>query len=236
MSGIEMRDYLNRVGSPLNQPVIEEGILDSIKKWIAGLASPIKARGNQYSKALEQKLRSKYGASVPKQVQSSNKEWPWSKLTYADLYQFASSQEFTDEEIDRALRNPIVANNMKALLRAAPAGGNQPMLPLKASSISTNKTIISTIMDKQTKQYLSKAIALAVIDGLAYIAQSKSDKKQDQPEKPESTDNKPELPATSGNAPAPGSQPSSPSPQQDLAATISAIKQGLAQMKSTGAP
>jgi len=231
MTGTDLRQFMNIVHeTPL---IIDEGVIDSIRKWISGLASPIRARGNKLSASLQSALKQRYGASVPAQVQSSNKEWPWSKMTYADLYKFAINNEFTDDDIDRALKNPIVTNNLNALLKAMPTGTNKPSLPLKAANIKSNLSVVSTMIDKQTQQYLSKAIALAVIDGLAYIQQEKVDKTEpNTPEKSQQTGKTPEPEQKAQTTPSIGS--AGINKQQELAATIAAIKQGLEKMQSAG--
>ena len=171
MSADEIRRYLDVVTDETAQ--INEGILDSIKNWIAGLGSPVKKRGNEMVLALAGQLKSRYGATVPKQTQSSNKDWMWSKLSYKNLYDFAKKNGFEDGDIDRALKNPIVTNNLKQLFKTLPTDAEKPFLPLKSSVIKTNPGLVSTTVDKQTKQYLSKAIAAAIIDGLAYIEDGK---------------------------------------------------------------
>lgn len=171
MSADEMRRYLDVVTDETAQ--INEGILDSIKNWIAGLGGPVKKRGNEMLVALTAQLKSRYGATVPAQTQKSNKDWMWSKLSYKNLYDFAIKSGFQDADIDRALINPIVTNNLKQLYRTLPADAEKPTLPLKSSVIKTNPGLVSTTVDKQTKQYLSKAVAAAIIDGLAYIEDEK---------------------------------------------------------------
>jgi hypothetical protein len=167
-----MRNYLNLVEDRYS--IIHEGIFDSIKNWIAGLGSPVKRRGQELINQLAAKLKTKYAATVPQQTQQSNKDWMWSKLSYKNLYDFVKSSGFSDEEIDRALQNPIVTNNLKQLFRTLPADVNKPVLPLKGAAIKNNTGFVSTTVDRQTKQYLSKAIATAIIDGLSYIEQSKA--------------------------------------------------------------
>jgi hypothetical protein len=221
------------VVAPANIRPLDEGIVDSIKNWIRGLSDPVKRRGMELTKSLQTQLTNKYGASVPAQVKSSNKSWMWSKLSYRDLYRFGSLvMKMDDAEIDRAMRNPIVNNNLKQLMRAQPTGTDSPALPLKSSTIQNNSNPISTTIDKQTKEYLSKAIAAAVIDGLAYIEQEKADKAE-KPEQPSATGTaaKPEpeaAPAPAGTAPAAATTPTTP---DDIKSAILAIKQGLASMK-----
>lgn len=113
-----MRHYMNVV-APANIRPLDEGIVDSIKNWIRGLSDPVKRRGMELTKSLQTQLTNKYGASVPAQVKSSNKSWMWSKLSYRDLYRFGSLvMKMDDAEIDRAMRNPIVNNNLKQIGRA----------------------------------------------------------------------------------------------------------------------
>jgi hypothetical protein len=230
----ELRQYIDLVSTTTQS--IDEGVIDSIRKWVAGLASPIRYRGNQLSKTLEQMLVRKYGSSVPQQVQKTNKSWPWGKLTYADLYKFAVSNDFTDDDLDRALKNPIVTNNLKQLIRSLPSDVDAPVLPLKSANIKSNTNIISSTIDKASQQFLSKAIALAVIDGLAYIAQDRADKAADEKKSAEPAKDQADTraavpePETAGSTPTPNPA----SGTEDIAATINAIKQGLARMKGAG--
>lgn len=222
-----MRHYMNAVVRADNVP-LDEGVIDSIKNWVRGLSDPVKRRGLELTKVLQTQLTNKYGATVPAQVKSSNKSWMWSKLSYRDLYRFGSKiMNMSDDEIDRALKNPIVNNNLKQLMRSHPAGTDAPALPLKSSSIMNNSNPISTTIDKQTKEYLSKAIAVAVIDGMAYIEQEKADAEK-KPETPPETGS-PARPETSEPAaPVAASTPTTP---DDIKSAILAIKQGLAAMK-----
>jgi len=176
----EMRHYLNIVED--KNSIIHEGILDSIKKWVSGLGGPVKQRGQELINDLAAQLKSKYGAAVPKQTQQANRDWMWGKLTYKNLYDFLKKNQFEDADIDTALRNSIVSNNLKQLFRTLPADVEKPTLPLKGATIRNNTNFISAAVDSQSKQYLSKAIALAVIDGLSYIDQDK--KSQEKPTAP----------------------------------------------------
>lgn len=223
-----MRHYMNAVSRTDAVP-LDEGIVDSIRNWVRGLSDPVKRRGLELTKTLQSQLTNKYGATVPAQVKSANKSWMWSKLSYRDLYRFGSQvMKMSDDEIDRALKNPIVNNNLKQLMRAQPPGTDAPTLPLKSSSIMNNSNPISTTIDKQTKEYLSKAVAIAVIDGMAYIEQEKADK-EEKPEQPSATGTsvKPETGEPTPSALA----ADTPATPDDIKSAILAIKQGLAAMK-----
>lgn len=233
MSNNQMREYINAVSFPA-RTVIDEGIVSNIKNWIKGLSDPVRLKGQQMASALEKVLTNRYAAKVPDQVKKANKSWAWSRLTYKDLYLFASQQmKMTDEEIDRALKNPIVNNNLKQLVRAMPAGAKPPALPLKSSTIQNNSSVISSTIDKQNKEFLSKAIAVAVIDGLAYIDQEKADagkpSADQEPAPARPSGGEPATAASTGtSAPAAKELPTTP---EDMKTAIDAIRSGLAKMK-----
>jgi hypothetical protein len=224
-----MRHYMNAV-TRIDKVPLDEGFIDSIRNWVKGLSDPVKHRGLELTKTLQSQLTNKYGATVPAQVKSANKSWMWGKLSYRDLYRFGSQvMKMSDDEIDRALKNPIVNNNLKQLMRTQPAGTDSPTLPLKSSSIMNNSNPISTTIDKQTKEYLSKAIAVAVIDGMAYIEQEKADK-EEKPEQTPATGTS-AKPETGEPTPAAPAAPDTPTTSDDIKSAILAIKQGLAAMK-----
>ncbi len=226
MTENQMRHYIDAIKRP-PLPQLDEGVIDSIKNWIKGLSDPVKRRGAELMKNLEAQLKNKYGAKVPDQVKKSNKNWVWSKLTYRDLYRYAAQAiGMDDADIDRALKNPIVNNNLKQVIKALPAGIDAPQLPLRSATMQNNTNIISPTIDKTTKEYVSKAIAAAIIDGLAYIEQEKDDK------------GKPAALAPSAGSQVSGDQPDSggssggmPSSPDDIKAAIQAIRQGLAKVK-----
>jgi len=234
MTEYVMRHYIDAVNEP---PVsLDEGILDSIKKWITGLSSPVKSRGQELVKNLEAKLKTAYAPKVPDDVQKANAGWMWSKLTYMSLYKFAIQNGFDDADIDRAFKNPIVNNNLKQLIRSMPADADKPILPLKSANIKTNTSFISTTIDKQTRQYLSKAIAVAVLDGLAYIEQSKKDNAPASETPPATGAGTPPAgtPPAGGTAPAAPAAPRGISTDpEELKSAIEKIKAGLEKMGGT---
>ena len=223
-----MRHYIDAISSP---PILDEGIIDSIRQWIQGLNEPVKVRGQALTKGLEGQLVSKYGSEVPQQVKSSNKTWMWSRLTYQNLYKFATQVEhFTDIELDRALKNPIVTNNLKQLFQNAPNdkdGASRMALPLTSAIIKNNSNFISTIVDPQSKQYLSKAIAVAVLDGLAYIEQGKKDNTSPQDQAPDQAGKQSAVEPEATTQAGPEAELST----DDLRSAIQSIKQGLARIK-----
>jgi hypothetical protein len=229
MSTDEMRHYLDLVGDRYS--IIHEGILDSIKNWVQSLGNPVKQRGQELTAQLASQLRSKYSATVPQQTQKSNKDWMWAKLSYKNLYDFAKHSGFTDNDIDRALKNPIVTNNLKQLFRTLPADTVKPTLPLSGATIKNNTGFISATIDKQTRQYLSKAIATAVIDGLSYIEQSAAADNEKQPQSQTPTPTAATKTAEPEKSPTTGSGPSE-NPEQikqavDKIKTYLASKEGV---------
>lgn len=225
-----MRHYMNAVIRADNV-ALDEGVVDSIKNWIRGLSDPVKRRGLELTKTLQTQLVNRYGATVPDQIKRSNKSWMWGKLSYRDLYRFGSKvMNMSDDEIDRALKNPIVNNNLKQLMRSQPAGTDAPALPLKSSTIMNNSNPISTSIDRQTKEYLSKTIAIAVIDGLAYMEQEKSDVEKKTETPPEAgVPTRPDVGVpTTTLTPVAASVPTT---TDEIKTAILAIKQGLAAMK-----
>lgn len=221
-----MRHHIDIISSP---PILDEGIIDSIQQWIQGLNEPVKIRGQALTNGLEGQLVSKYGSEVPQQVKSSNKTWMWSRLTYQNLYKFATQVEkFSDIELDRALKNPIVTNNLKQLFQNAPTdkeSGGPMALPLTSNIIKNNSNFISSVVDPQTKQYFSKAIAVAILDGLSYIEQGKKDDAAPQTQAPDQIAQQPEEPAATATG------PETELSTDDLRRAIQSIKQGLAKVK-----
>lgn len=232
-----MRRYIDAIDKSDSSPIVlDEGVIDSIKKWISGLSDPIKKRGQEMVKDLENRLKTKYGAKIPDQVKKSNKGWMWSRITYRDLFNYATQvQGVTVEELDRALRNPIVTNNLKQVIKTLPPDVDAPALPLKGATMNNNTNYISPTIDKGSNEYLSKAIAVAVLDGIAYIEQAKKDQEADSAKAAEKSQAEP-TPSAPGATPdsgssataTPGTTPSTP---DDIKAAIAAIKQGLAKMK-----
>lgn len=234
----DMRGIIDRLApasTETKDEVLEEGIIDSIRNWISSLSNPVKKKGLENLRDLESRLRTKYGSQVPQQVKSANKDWIWSKATYRDLYNFASQVLGADQaSIEAALKNKIVVNNLKLVVRQLPDGVDPPTLPLTSRNMQNNTSVISPTIDPQTKQYLSKAITIAILDGLAYIEQQKADAQQ-AATRPASTAPT-AAPATAapatpaGSAPAVPGMPSSP---DDIKAAIAAIRAGLSAMKGS---
>lgn len=227
----DMRYFINTISTPINSQ-IDEGIIDSIKNWINSLNSPVKSRGLELVNRLEGQLTSKYGAHVSKQIKSSNPSWMWSRLTYQNLYKFATQVSgFDDTELDRALKNPIVTNNLRQLYRSPSAGGDtgSMSLPLKSNIIKNNNDFISTVVDTETKQYLSKAIASAILDGLAYIDQEKKDNVNH----PRSTSDTNTTDQSQQNIDEPISRSEPELSIDDLKSAILLIRQGLAKIGGT---
>ena len=226
MTENNMRLYMDAVSIVHDEPELDEGIIDSIKKWISTLSSPVKAKGARLVSDLERLIQNSPAASRITDVEKKNKSWPWSVLTYRMLYNFAISKGFEDVDIDRALRNPIVTNNMKHVIRALPDGVEKPILPLAVANIKGNTRFISPQIDKQTREYLSRPIAIAVMDGLAYVQQSKEDAEKAQQAPP--AVGRPAAGPAAGTAGAPAGAAEKPTP--DITATIAAIEKGLAAM------
>lgn len=224
----EMRRYINVVETSPKLPVTE-GIIDSLKKWISGLNEPVKRQGLKNAKDFESRLKTRYGADTPDQVKSSNRDWVWSKVTYKDLYDFATKMAgAAEEDLNRVFRNKIVNNNLKQIIAALPPDSDPPQLPLTGAKIQNNKTPISPTIDPQTKQYNSKAVVLAVLDGLAYIEQEKKDS---QPAAGAAIKSASDTTEPGAKAEEPGKPASQPVTADEIKTAIAAIKQGLAGMK-----
>jgi hypothetical protein len=229
----QMRQYIDVVQAPRAGVHLDEGIVSNIKNWINSLGDPIKKKGMAHVRDMGEWLKSKYGAKVTAQEKSTNKSWMWSKVTYKDLYQFAThSLGATEEELNRALKNPIVNNNLKQLYNSLPDGVDHPALPLKATTIQNNINPISATIDKQTREYLSKAIASAVLDGLVYIDTLKPTSPAQAANKtvPSNTNSTsaPDSTVSAASSDAPDRIPTSP---EDLKSAIQTIKQGIERLK-----
>lgn len=212
-----------------DKQTLDEGIIDSIRGWIRRLSDPVKQKGAQNLMDFAKRLENKYSAQVPQQVKSTNKEWVWSKVTYKDLFNFTTSVlGASSQDLDRALRNNIVTNNMKYVVALLQDEVEKPTLPLTSGNIQNNMSVISPTVDPQTKQYLSKAIAIAILDVLAYIEQQSIDTN-----KSVSVPQSGPGPDTTTTQAAPASSPGIPTNPEDIRAAIVAIKQGLAAMKGT---
>lgn len=239
-----MRSILDSM--PAAQPAslstdIDEGIIDSIRNWISKLSDPVKRAGAEHLRDLESRLKTKYGAKVPQQVKTANKQWMWSKITYKDLFNFVTQVlDKTPEDLDSALKNKIVMNNLRHVVNALPDGTEAPPLPLTARVMQNNSSIISPTIDPQTKQYLSRAITIAIIDVMAYLDQQNADAAAAQAKKAAATPSA--APAASATTPAdtggtaaaaPPAAPKAPTSPDDIKAAIDAIKKGLAAMKGS---
>jgi len=228
MTENNMRQYMDAVDVVHGRHALDEGIIDSIKKWISTLSSPVKAKGLKLTSDLERSIRNSPAASRITDVEKKNKSWPWGMLTYRMLYNFAISKGFEDADIDRVLRNPIVTNNMKHVIRALPDGVEKPILPLTVANVKGNTRFISPQIDKQTREYLSRPIAIAVMDGLAYVQQSKEDAEAAQKQTQATPTPAPTARPSTGTAP--GSTGSAEKSASDIKATITAIEKGLSAM------
>lgn len=153
----------------INDDHVNEGAIDTIKKWIGGLGDSIKNEASMYLNELGQLLAAKYGATVPPQVKSSNKTWMFGKLTYKQLYEYMRKLGYTDVEINQALKNPIVTNTLNRAFASLPQNTTHPSLPLSVNSMQSNPGIISTMVDKKNRIYLSRIIASIIFDSLAHI-------------------------------------------------------------------
>lgn len=167
----EIRHLLNVI--EIDNPELNEGAIDTVKKWISGLGDSIKNEAASYLKELEQLLAAKYGATVPQEVKSANKTWMFGKLTYQNLYEYIRQLGFTDTEINQALKNPIVTNTLNRAFATLPANVRRPSLPLNVNSIQSNPGLISTMVDRKTRIYLSRVVASIIFDSLAHINATK---------------------------------------------------------------
>lgn len=229
----QMRQYIDVVKNSKTEVHLNEGIVSNIKNWINSLGDQIKKKGIANLREMEEWLKSKYGARVTTQEKSANKAWMWSKVTYKDLYQFATQRlGSTEDELNRALKNPIVNNNLKQLYNSLPDGVDHPSLPLKATTIQNNINPISATIDKQTKEYLSKAIASAVLDGLIYIDSLKSSTPAQAASSaaPSNADGTKTADAV-GSSTSPDVPASIPSAPEDIKSAIQTIKQGIERLK-----
>ena len=104
---------------------------------------------------------------------------------------------------------------------------------MRASEIKNNTQFIAPVIDTDTKTYLSKAVAAAVIDGLSYINQHRLDK--DQPERATSRPvmQEPAATSTSQDGSTNTTASATPSTPADIDAMIAKIGSALADIRGT---
>lgn len=222
-----MKKYIN-AASLANQPhQIDEGVFQSIKNWISGLGDAVKKEGKETLLKFENFLKHRYGARVPQQTKLSNKSWMWSKVSYNDIYIFATEYlSIEQSDLDRSLKNPIVTNNIRNVISTLPHGITPPQLPLSSATIRGNNNPISPTFDEQAKEYPSKAISAAIIDGIVHLMHMKR-AKSGQPTEPVATtsDSSSTTPSKSAEIKL--------DTDEDIKAVILSIKQGLSAIKGT---
>lgn len=223
-----LMDRVDETEIPVSNDVLDEGVIDRIKGWIQSLGEPAKRLGTRNFNDFENRLRIKYRSYVPAQARSSNKDWVWSKVTYADLHRFATGILSTDaRDLDTVLQNNPVAEVFRSIISTAPAGTGAPSIPLTSSKISNNTSVISPTITAGSNSYPSKIASIAVLDGLAYLEQRRLDARALEPEAPAHFQGNHAGTGT-GNQGDAGSVES-----DDIKSAIAAIKNGLTAMKRT---
>lgn len=227
----DIRQFINIIEDTTYQ--LDEGVIDSIRQWIQKLSGPVKSQGQELVNQLESQLASRYNSQVAPQIKQANNSWMWSRLTYKTLYGFAIQVGgVNDAELDRILKNPVITNNLKQIFRLPSKGqANNIALPLQSNIIKNNNDYITSVVDPQTKQYLAKSIATAVLDGVAYIDQKKNDDYTRQKEREDNPvyANEPE----DDNEPPPSPAANRSMSIDDMKVILQNIKQGLDKIKGT---
>lgn len=225
-----MKQYIDAASLAHPSAQLDEGVFQAIKSWISGLGDAVKKDGKATLLKFETFLKHRYGARVTQQVKSANKSWMWSKATYNDLYVFSTEYLSVDQvDLDRALKNPIVTNNIKKIIATLPSGISPPQLPLSSSTIRSNNNPISPTIEADSKDYPSKAISAAIIDGIVHAIHLKR-AKSGQPAEPTST---PHTALDSNDIKTTVSSDTPLNTEEDIKAVILSIKQGLSTLKGT---
>jgi hypothetical protein len=225
-----MRWLMDRVDEheiQVSEDTLDEGIIDRIRGWVQSLGEPAKRLGTRNFNDFENRLRIKYRSYVPAQARSSNKDWVWSKVTYADLHRFVTGILSTDaRDLDTVLKNKPVADVFRSIISTAPAGTGTPSIPPTSSNISNNTSVISPTITDGLDSYPSKIASMAVLDGLAYLEQRRMDAKALDPDPP--------LHRHGNDGSTVGNQADTGSIEvDDIKSAIATIKNGLAAMKRT---